>query len=67
MTSISVQLKIDEDLKTLHDDLAAPEIKAVEALSALNRAAVDNGTAEMTLDEINAEIEAVRKAGRVKA
>ena len=36
--------------------------KAMKALLALNREAERNGTSEMSLDEINAEIEAVRKA-----
>ena len=36
--------------------------KAARALQELSSAAMENGTSEMTLDEINAEIEAVRKA-----
>ena len=35
--------------------------RAVRALQELSDAAMDNGISEMTLDEINAEIEAVRK------
>ncbi len=37
------------------------EEMAIKALLALNREAEKNGTSEMSLDEINAEIEAVRK------
>jgi DNA-damage-inducible protein J len=36
--------------------------RAARALRELNNAAIENGTSEMTLEEINAEIEAVRKA-----
>ncbi len=36
--------------------------KAARALQELSSAAMENGTAEMSLEEINAEIEAVRKA-----
>ena len=36
--------------------------RAARALQELNNAAVENGTSEMSLEEINAEIEAVRKA-----
>ncbi len=36
--------------------------KAEKALQKLSSAAMENGTSEMTLEEINAEIEAVRKA-----
>ena len=35
--------------------------RAVRALQELSNAAVENGTSEMTLEEINAEIDAVRK------
>ncbi len=35
--------------------------RAVRALQELSDAAAENGTSEMTLEEINAEIEAVRK------
>ncbi len=35
--------------------------KAARALQELSNAALDNGTSELTLDEINAEIDAVRK------
>ena len=35
--------------------------RAVRALQELSNAAVENGTSEMTLEEINAEINAVRK------
>ena len=35
--------------------------RAVSALQELSNAAVENGTSEMTLEEINAEINAVRK------
>lgn len=35
--------------------------RAAKALQALSDAAMENGTSEMTLEEINAEIEAVRK------
>lgn len=38
------------------------EPKAANALLALNREAERNGTSDISLDEINAEIEAVRKA-----
>lgn len=41
--------------------------KAIKALLALNLEAEKNGTSEMSLDEINAEIEAVRKASLVEA
>ena len=36
--------------------------KAAKALISLNREALKNGTSEMSLDEINAEIEEVRKS-----
>lgn len=36
--------------------------RAARALQELSNAAVENGTSEMSLEEINAEIEAVRKA-----
>ena len=36
--------------------------KAAKALISLNREALKNGTSEMALDEINAEIEEVRKS-----
>ena len=36
--------------------------RAARALQELSNAAVGNGTSEMSLEEINAEIEAVRKA-----
>ena len=36
--------------------------KAAKALLSLNREALKNGTSEMSLDEINAEIEEVRKS-----
>lgn len=36
--------------------------KAAKALLALNSEAVENGTSEMSLDEINAEIEDVRRS-----
>ncbi|MCM1277603.1 MAG: hypothetical protein NC304_01355 [Robinsoniella sp.] len=36
--------------------------RAARALQELSNAAMENGTSEMTLEEINAEIEAVRKA-----
>lgn len=36
--------------------------KAAEALLTLNREAVENGTSGMSLDEINAEIEDVRRS-----
>lgn len=36
--------------------------RAARVLKELSDAAVENGTSEMTLEEINAEIEAVRKA-----
>lgn len=36
--------------------------RAARALVELGAAAIENGTSEMSLDEINAEIEAVRKA-----
>ena len=35
--------------------------RAAKALQELSNAAMENGTSEMTLEEINAEIEAVRK------
>ncbi len=35
--------------------------RAVKALQELSSAAMENGTSELTLEEINAEIEAVRK------
>ena len=35
--------------------------KALRALLALNKEAVENGTSEITFDEINAEIQEVRK------
>lgn len=35
--------------------------RAVKALQELNSTAMENGTSEMSLEEINAEIEAVRK------
>ena len=35
--------------------------RAVRALQELSNAAIENGTSEMTLEEINAEIDAVRK------
>lgn len=35
--------------------------KAARALQELSNSALDNGTSELTLDEINAEIDAVRK------
>ena len=35
--------------------------RAARALRELNNAAMENGTSEMTLEEINAEIEAVRE------
>ena len=35
--------------------------KAARALQELSNAAMENGTSEMSLEEINAEIEAVRK------
>jgi len=41
--------------------------KAMKALLALNREAETNGTSEISLDEINAEIEAARKARQVEA
>ncbi len=41
--------------------------KAMKALLALNREAERNGTSEMSPDEINAEIEAVRKSRQVEA
>ena len=37
-------------------------VRAARALQELSNVAMENGTSEMTLDEINAEIEAVRKA-----
>lgn len=36
--------------------------KAARALQELSKAAIENGTSEMSLEEINAEIDAVRKA-----
>ena len=36
--------------------------RAASALQELSNAAMANGTSEMSLEEINAEIEAVRKA-----
>lgn len=36
--------------------------RAARVLQELNSAAMENGTSEMTLEEINAEIEAVRGA-----
>ena len=38
--------------------------KAAKALISLNREALKNGTSEMSLDEINAEIEEVRKSSQ---
>lgn len=35
--------------------------RAARALQELSNTAMENGTSEMTLEEINAEIEAVRK------
>ena len=35
--------------------------RAARALQELSNTAIENGTSEMTLEEINAEIEAVRK------
>ncbi len=41
--------------------------KALKAFWSLNREAQINGTSDMSLDEINAEIDAVRKAREVEA
>lgn len=43
-------------------------VKAIQAMEALSREAEKNGTAEMTLEEINQEIEAARskKEGQKK-
>lgn len=40
---------------------------ALSALNELNAAAIKNGTAEMSLDEINAEISAYRKGRKNRA
>ena len=41
--------------------LSKSDFKAERALHELSNAAAKNGTSEMTLEEINAEIDAVRK------
>lgn len=40
--------------------LPKSEVKAERALQELSNAAINNGTSEMTLEEINTEIETVR-------
>ena len=72
MATSIVQFRVDDDLKNeatkiyeeLGIDLSKDEYNASEALSLmkkLNAGAVNNGVSEMTLEEINSEIEACRK------
>ena len=51
MANALIQLRIDEQLK---------EEAAVTAMRTLSRRAEDKGVADMALEEINAEIDAVR-------
>lgn len=64
-TAVRMFLKRSVLVKGIPFDMTLPEsmiknVKAEKALQDLSRAAEENGTADMTLDEINAEISAVR-------
>lgn len=64
-TAVRMFLKRSVLVNGIPFDMTLPEsmiknVKAEKALQDLSRAAEENGTADMTLDEINAEISAVR-------
>ena len=54
MANSLVQIRVDEQCIQCDD-------KAVSAMQRMSKAAEENGTADMTLEEINKEIQAVRQ------
>lgn len=62
MATTLVQVRIDDELKNQATAMGTSKAeRAARALQELSEAAIGNGVAEMTLEEINAEIDAVRK------
>ena len=62
-TAIRIFLTRSVQVRGVPFSMQLPEYKAYDALSAMKRMskeAEENGISDMTLDEINAEIEAVR-------